>query len=308
MKKLLFVYNPRSGKGLIRNSLSSIVETFSAGGYDVTIYPTKCERDACDTVQSRAAEFDMIVCSGGDGTLNSVISGIMKLKKRPEIGYLPSGSTNDFARSLKIPANLTEAARDVVSGKSYGVDIGKFGDQRYFVYIAAFGAFTEVSYSTPQDVKNVLGHQAYILESIKALGKLKSYKMHIAWDDGEADGEFIFGMVTNTTSVGGFSGLAPKDVSFHDGLFEGLFIRTPKSPVDLSNILSGLLLFPEQENKDMIRFKSSKFTVTADEDVPWVLDGEFGGAVKEAKIENVKEAVTLSCSPEPEKKEEKTEN
>ena len=170
----------------------------------------------------------------------------------------------------------------MVSGKSYGVDIGKFGDQRYFVYIAAFGAFTEVSYSTPQDVKNVLGHQAYILESIKALGKLKSYKMHIAWDD-EADGEFIFGMVTNTTSVGGFSGLAPKDVSFHDGLFEGLFIRTPKSPVDLPNILSGLLLFPEQENKDMIRFKSSKFTVTADEDVPWVLDGEFGGAVKEGE-------------------------
>ena len=181
------------------------------------------------------------------------------------------------------------------------------GNERYFVYIAAFGAFTEVSYSTPQDIKNLLGHQAYILESIKALGNLKSYKMHVAWDHGEADGEFIFGMVTNTTSVGGFSGLAPKDVSFHDGLFEGVFIRTPKSPVDLPNILSGLLLFPEQENKDVIRVKSSKFTVTAEEEVPWALDGEFGGSVTEARIENVKEAVTLSCSPEPEKCEEKTE-
>lgn len=194
----------------------------------------------------------------------------------------------------------------MVSGKSYGVDIGKFGDERYFVYIAAFGAFTEVSYSTPQDIKNVLGHQAYILESIKALGNLKSYRMHLTWDDGEADGEFVFGMVTNTTSVGGFRGLAPKDVSFHDGLFEGVFIRTPKTPADLPNIISGLLLFPEQENKDVIRVKSSKFTVTAKEEIPWVLDGEFGGLVTEAKIENVKEAVTLSCSPEPEKQEEKT--
>ena len=308
MKKMIFLFNPRSGKEAIKNQLSDILGIFCRAGYLPSVYVTQEPGDAAKIAEEYGSEVELFVCSGGDGTLNSVISGIMKLKKRPEIGYLPSGSTNDFARSLKIPANLTEAARDVVSGKSYGVDIGKFGDQRYFVYIAAFGAFTEVSYSTPQDVKNVLGHQAYILESIKALGKLKSYKMHIAWDDGEADGEFIFGMVTNTTSVGGFSGLAPKDVSFHDGLFEGLFIRTPKSPVDLPNILSGLLLFPEQENKEMIRFKSSKFTVTADEDVPWVLDGEFGGAVKEAKIENVKEAVTLSCSPEPEKKEEKTEN
>ena len=285
MKKMIFLFNPRSGKEAIKNQLSDILGIFCRAGYLPSVYVTQEPGDAAKIAEEYGSEVELFVCSGGDGTLNSVISGI-----------------------IKIPANLTEAARDVVSGKSYGVDIGKFGDQRYFVYIAAFGAFTEVSYSTPQDVKNVLGHQAYILESIKALGKLKSYKMHIAWDDGEADGEFIFGMVTNTTSVGGFSGLAPKDVSFHDGLFEGLFIRTPKSPVDLPNILSGLLLFPEQENKDMIRFKSSKFTVTADEDVPWVLDGEFGGAVKEAKIENVKEAVTLSCSPEPEKKEEKTEN
>ena len=281
MKKMIFLFNPRSGKEAIKNQLSDILGIFCRAGYLPSVYVTQEPGDAAKIAEEYGSEVELFVCSGGDGTLNSVISGIMKLKKRPEIGYLPSGSTNDFARSLKIPANLTEAARDVVSGKSYGVDIGKFGDQRYFVYIAAFGAFTEVSYSTPQDVKNVLGHQAYIRE-------------------------FIFGMVTNTTSVGGFSGLAPKDVSFHDGLFEGLFIRTPKSPVDLPNILSGLLLFPEQENKDMLRFKSSKFTVTADEDVPWVLDGEFGGAVKEAKIENVKEAVTLSCSPE--KKEEKTEN
>lgn len=128
----------------------------------------------------------------------------------------------------------------------------------------------------------------------------------MTWDDGETDGEFVFGMVTNTTSVGGFRGLAPKDVSFHDGLFEGVFIRTPKTPADLPNIISGLLLFPEQENKDVIRVKSSKFTVIAKEEIPWVLDGEFGGSVTEAKIENVKEAVILSCSPEPEKQEEKT--
>ncbi len=162
--------------------------------------------DAAKIAEEYGSEVELFVCSGGDGTLNSVISGIMKLKKRPEIGYLPSGSTNDFARSLKIPANLTEAARDVVSGKSYGVDIGKFGDQRYFVYIARSERLQRFPTALRRMSKNVSRHQAYILESIKALGKLKSYKMHIAWDDGEADGEFIFGMVTNTTSVGGFSG------------------------------------------------------------------------------------------------------
>ena len=307
MKKMIFVFNPRSGKEAIKNQLSDILGIFCRAGYLPGVYVTQEAGDAARIAEDYGKDVELFVCSGGDGTLNSVISGIMKLEKRPEIGYLPAGSTNDFARSLKIPANLTKAAEDVVSGKSYGVDIGKFGNERYFVYIAAFGAFTEVSYSTPQDIKNLLGHQAYILESIKVLGNLKSYKMHVAWDHGEADGEFIFGMVTNTTSVGGFSGLAPKDVSFHDGLFEGVFIRTPKSPVDLPNILSGLLLFPEQENKDVIRVKSSKFTVTAEEEVPWVLDGEFGGSVTEARIENVKEAVTLSCSPEPEKREEKTE-
>ena len=306
MKKMLFVFNPRSGKEAIKNQLSDILGIFCGAGYLPSVYVTQEPGDAAKIAEEYGKDVELFVCSGGDGTLNSVISGIMRLEKRPEIGYLPAGSTNDFARSLKIPANLTKAAQDVVSGKSYGVDIGKFGDERYFVYIAAFGAFTEVSYSTPQDIKNVLGHQAYILESIKALGNLKSYRMHLTWDDGETDGEFIFGMVTNTTSVGGSRGLAPKDVSFHDGLFEGVFIRTPKTPADLPNIISGLLLFPEQENKDVIRVKSSKFTVTAKEEIPWVLDGEFGGSVTEAKIENVKEAVTLSCSPEPEKQEEKT--
>lgn len=299
MKKMIFVFNPRSGKETIKTQLSDILGIFCRAGYLPSVYVTQEPGDAAKIAEEYGDKVELFVCSGGDGTLNSVISGIMKLKKRPKVGYLPAGSTNDFARSLKIPSSLTKAAQDVVSGKSYGVDIGRFGDEQYFVYIAAFGAFTEVSYSTPQDIKNVLGHQAYILESIRALGNLRSYKMHVAWDTGEADGEFIFGMVTNTTSVGGFSGIAPKDVSFHDGLFEGLFIRTPKSPVELSNLLSGLLLFPDQENKDVIRVKSSNFTVTAAEEVPWVLDGEFGGNVREVKIENVKEAVALSCSPEP---------
>ena len=304
MKKMIFLINPRSGKEAIKNQLADVLSVFCGAGYLPSVYVTQKPGDAAKIAAEYGSEVDLFVCSGGDGTLNSVISGIMQLEHRPEIGYLPAGSTNDFARSLKIPANLLEAAKDVINGKSYGVDIGKFGTERYFVYIAAFGAFTAVSYSTPQDIKNVLGHQAYLLESVKALGSLKGYKMHVTWDDGETDGEFLFGMVTNTTSVGGFQGLAPKNVSFHDGLFEGVFIRMPKSPVDLPSIISALL-FPDQENKDVIRFKSSKVTVTAEEEVPWVLDGEFGGSVKEAKIENVKEAVTLSCSPEPQGQDEK---
>lgn len=303
MKKMIFLFNPRSGKEAIKSQLADILAVFCRAGYLPSVYVTQEPGDAAKIAAEYGNSVDLFVCSGGDGTLNSVVSGIMQLKKRPEIGYLPAGSTNDFARSLKIPANMVEAANDVIKGTSYGVDIGRFGTERYFVYIAAFGAFTAVSYNTPQDIKNVLGHQAYLLESIKALGSLKSYQMHVTWDNGEADGSFLFGMVTNTTSVGGFRGLAPKDVSFHDGLFEGVFIRTPKSPVDLPNIISALL-FPDQENKDVIRFKASKVTVTGEEEVPWVLDGEFGGAVKEAKIENIKEAIMLSCSPEPQEQDE----
>lgn len=294
MKNMIFLFNPRSGKELIRSQLMGILDYFCSQGYFPSVYVTQNAEDAQRMAKEYGESTDFFVCSGGDGTLNNVVSGLMQIEKRPMLGYLPSGSTNDFARSLKIPGDPREAAETALEGGTNRVDIGKFGADRYFVYIAAFGAFTEVSYKTSQDKKNVLGHQAYILESVKSLSSLKSHHMEIFWEGGKLEGEFIFGMVTNTTSVGGFRGLTPRDVDFSDGLFEALFIRTPKTPSDLSNIVSYMFL-KDEENEYVFRFQTARVRIISDEDVSWVLDGEYGGAVKEAVIENLPGAIALRC-------------
>ncbi|MCI8510370.1 MAG: YegS/Rv2252/BmrU family lipid kinase [Lachnospiraceae bacterium] len=294
MKRMIFIVNPHSGKEQIKRQLLGILDTFCAAGYIPSVFVTQGPEDAERIVRGYGEETELLVCSGGDGTLNSVVSGLMGLTKRPRLGYLPAGSTNDFARSLKIPSDLKEAAAGAVGGETIGLDIGRFGDERYFVYIAAFGAFTEVSYTTPQDKKNVLGYQAYLLESVRHLASLKPRSMRLEWEDGVFEGEFIFGMISNTTSVGGFKGLAPRDSAFDDGLFEGMFIKMPKAPSDLAGIAS-CLFFKEEENDHVIRFKTSRLSVSAKEEIPWVLDGEFGGAVKETVIVNLKKELLLAA-------------
>lgn len=294
MKKMIFLFNPRSGKELIRNHLMGILDVFCKEGYFPAVYVTQGAKDAEEIAAKYGEETELFVCSGGDGTLNGVINGMMRLDRRPCLGYIPSGSTNDFARSMKIPTDLFLAAQAATGGERCRLDVGKFGKDRHFVYVAAFGAFTEVSYMTPQDRKNILGHQAYILESVRHLASLKSHSMKVRWESGELEGEFIFGMVTNTTSIGGFKGLVPKDVAFDDGLFEALFIRMPKTPADLSNIVSYLFL-KEEENEYVFRFKTARLSVTAKEDVSWTLDGEFGGIMKETVIENLPGALELNC-------------
>jgi len=294
MKPMIFLFNPRSGREQIKNQLSGILDCFCKNGYFPSVYVTQNAEDAERVAREYGDKTELFVVSGGDGTLNQVVSGLMKNSKRPVLGYLPSGSTNDYARSLKISGDMLQSAQTAMCGTTNHVDIGRFGEEKYFVYIAAFGAFTEVSYMTPQDIKNILGHQAYILESVKHLASLKSQKMKIEWENGAAEGEFIYGMVTNTTSVGGFKGLVPRDVSFNDGAFEALFIKTPKTPTDLSKIVSYMFL-KEEENEYVFRFRTSRMKVTAENEIPWVLDGEYGGAVKEVVIENLPEAIALRC-------------
>ena len=286
MKRLLFIINPCSGKGRIRNKLLSVLDIFAKRGYRVETYVTQEALDARRKAVTRGRSADLIVCSGGDGTLNEVVSGMMELKRLPVLGYIPAGSTNDYAASLGLPRRIENAARLAAEGKAYPVDVGKFGDDRYFVYIAAFGAFTEVSYLTPQDKKNLLGHQAYMLEAVKSLMDIRGRQMKITWEEGELEGEFLFGMVTNTTSVGGFKGLVSRDVALDDGWFEALFIRMPKNPLDLSGIVSYLFL-KEEDNAFVYRFKTRKLKIAAAEDVDWVLDGEFGGKKREVEIENL---------------------
>lgn len=292
MKRLLFIINPCSGKGRIRNKLLSVLDIFAKRGYRVETYVTQEALDARRKAITRGRSADLIVCSGGDGTLNEVVSGMMELKRLPVLGYIPAGSTNDYAVSLGLPRRIENAARLAAEGKASPVDVGKFGDDRYFVYIAAFGAFTEVSYLTPQDKKNLLGHQAYMLEAVKSLMDIRGRQMKITWEEGELEGEFLFGMVTNTTSVGGFKGLVSRDVALDDGWFEALFIRMPKNPLDLSGIVSYLFL-KEEDNAFVYRFKTRKLKIAAAEDVDWVLDGEFGGKKREVEIENLEKRLYI---------------
>ena len=220
---------------------------------------------------------------------------MLMLKKTPVLGYIPAGSTNDFAASLKIPKNMEKAAEAIVAGVPVPVDAGQFCQDRSFIYIAAFGAFTEVSYQTPQDKKNLLGHQAYMLESVKSLASIKPYHMRVEWDDNVLEEDFVFGMVTNTRSVGGFKGLVNQSVALNDGVFEVLLIRMPKTPADLSNIISYMFLV-EAPNEYVYKFKASSIRFFSEDSVDWVLDGEYGGARTEVMIENLKERIPIILS------------
>ena len=290
-KKLLFVYNPYSGKGLIRNYLSDIVDTMVKAGFEVTIYPTQAQGDAIGKVQREASRYDRIVCSGGDGTLDEVVTGMMALQERIPIGYIPAGSTNDFGNSLGIDKDMRRAADIAVNGRPYPVDIGRFNTDN-FVYVAAFGIFTEVSYSTNQDLKNALGHAAYLLEAVKQLTDIPSYRMQVEYDGNMLYDEFIYGMITNTESVGGMKGIIPGAIDLQDGVFEVTLIRTPKTPIDLTDIVN-FLLGTSKESQFVYSFQTSELKITCADEVPWTLDGEFGGAHEIVNVKNMHEAVEI---------------
>lgn len=292
MKQMLFVFNPRSGKEQIRGHLLEILDLFTKAGFEVRVHVTQCQGDAREAVKRLGGGVDVIVCSGGDGTLNETVSGIMELSEAPDLGYIPAGSTNDFAASLGISKRMPQAAAELVSGAPYFVDVGHFCGDRYFMYIAAFGAFTEVSYQTSQDRKNILGHQAYMLEGVKSLAGIKPYPMRVEWENRVLEEEFVFGMVTNTCQVGGFKGLVNQSVALNDGVFEVLLIRMPRTPADLSNIVSYMFL-KEEPNEYVYKFKTSAIRFYSQGPVDWVLDGEYGGARTEVEIENLKERIPI---------------
>lgn len=291
MRNLLLIYNPYSGKGMVKENLSDIIDCFVKNGYQVGVYPTQGRLDAKEQVIHMAYQYDMIVCSGGDGTLNEVIGGLMELPEKPILGYIPAGSTNDFAQGLRLPKDMLEAAAIAVNGMPISVDIGGFG-KKTFIYIAAFGAFTDVSYMTPQEMKNILGHSAYILEAVKKLTSLRTYHMKVTYDENVLEGDFLYGMVTNSVSVGGFKGITGKNVVIDDGIFEVILIKQPKSAFVLQVILSALIGM-DVKTDSIITFKASKIVFVADEKVPWVLDGEYGGSPKRVKVTNYKKAIKI---------------
>jgi len=284
IKKLLFILNPKSGKGLIKNQLLDIVNIFQKNGYQVQLHITQAPLDAKETVKTIGEQFDRIVCSGGDGTLNETVSGIMEANLNIPLGYIPSGSTNDFASSLKIPKKMDKAAEVAVSGEIFACDIGSF-NERYFNYVAAFGAFTEVSYATPQQMKNVLGHPAYIIEGVKQITAIKAAPMVVTYDGNVLEGDFIYGMISNSTSVGGFKKIVGQSVEMGDGLFEVTLIRNPKNALELQEILNALLM-EEANSERLLTFKASCLTIHSPRLVPWVLDGEYGGNPSEIEVRN----------------------
>lgn len=293
MKKIYFIYNPHSGKEQIGSKLNEIIRILADRDNALTVVPTTGYLDAMERIANLQEHYDLVVCSGGDGTLDEVVTGMMKRppEKRFPIGYIPAGTTNDFARSLGIPRNMPEAARHAMTGRPFACDIGSFNEDS-FVYIASFGIFTEVSYSTRQEMKNVLGHMAYILEGMRSLYNVKSYQMRVTSEEMEFEGDFLFGMVTNSKSVAGFKGLVRGDVQFDDGVYEVTFIKRPKNPLELQEILAALLK-EEIHTEYMYSFRTKKLTIESEEMVPWTLDGEFGGEHRFVTVENNQKAVEI---------------
>ena len=292
-QKLLFIFNPHSGKGQIKNNLVDIVDIMVMAGYDVTIYTTQARADATRKVMEEAANFDRIVCSGGDGTLDEVVTGLIKSDTNTPIGYIPAGSTNDFANSLGIPKEMVKAAEVAVGKNPFPCDIGDFNSDT-FVYVAAFGLFTEVSYKTSQQLKNIFGHVAYIMEGAKHLHDILSYNMQVEYEEHVFQDEFIYGMVTNSVSVGGFKGMTGTDVKLDDGVFEVTLIKKPHNPIELNEILACLTNMID--DSDLIySFKTNEVKITAREQIAWTLDGEFGGEHEEVIIRNLNKRVTIFC-------------
>lgn len=291
MKKLLFIFNPHAGKAQIKNRLMQIIDIMVKGGYEVTAYPTQAPRDAQDTVKKRAGDYDRIVVSGGDGTLDEAVTGMVLSGEKVPLGYIPAGSTNDFANSLKIPKDMVKAATIAVSGRPFACDVGIFNEEP-FVYVAAFGMFTAVSYQTSQEWKNILGHAAYLLEGMKSLTDIASYRMRVEYEDEIIEEDFIYGMITNSNSVGGFKNMTGKNVLLDDGKFEVTLIRMPKNILELNAILASLTNLID--DTDLIySFKSSKIRFSSEEEVAWTLDGEFGGSHREVSIENMQRALEI---------------
>ncbi len=291
-KKLLLLFNPNAGRGAIRTRLVEILDVFVKAGYEVTAYPTQEKGDALAKLPLWADRFDRIVCCGGDGTLNETVAGMMKSDKCIPIGYIPAGTTNDFAQSLKVPTDMEEAARVAAGGRLFDCDVGEF-NRVPFVYVAAFGVFTEVSYQTDQRLKSVFGHAAYLIEGTKSIIDMPSYNMEIEVNGEILYDEFVYGMITNAVSVGGIKNLTGSSVALDDGLFEVTFVRKPQNPLMYGDIITNLLKQQDSYSPYVFSCKTNHIEVHAKETVPWTLDGEFGGEQTEVEVRDIERRITF---------------
>ena len=290
--RLLLIMNPYSGKKIGKRYLADILEKFCLQGYTPTVFMTTGTGNARDLAAAYADKHDLVVCIGGDGTFNETVSGLLKSGVDIPIGYIPCGSTNDFAGSIKLPKNLLKAADNILTGTPHTYDVGLFG-QRHFTYIASFGAFTRASYATPQNTKNTLGHLAYILEGIKDISTIRPYHLKIESEGQVFEDDYIFGAVSNSTSLGGVLTLNPDVVDMNDGLLELLLIKYPRTAAELNDCIRSL-----QEQKynatGMVTLHSTaKLIVYADPNMEWTLDGEREEGHLSVEISNLRDAIRL---------------
>lgn len=291
MKTLLFIYNPTAGKAKITGALGEITARFQQEDWLVTLYATRAAGDAARAVQEMGGKYDRIICSGGDGTLSEVVTGMIHGGVKQPLGYLPAGSTNDFSKTLHLPPNLLKAAEVAITGTPLACDMGQFNQSHIFVYVAAFGLFTNVAYETPQEIKQILGHAAYVLRGIQSLAEITSYSMTIEHDGVVEEGNYIYGMVSNSVSVGGFRGMKNNEVILDDGKFEVLLVETPTSLAELNTIISALL--SRSPNKKVRSFQTAALSFHCKDPVAWTLDGEFGGSHTDADVTILPQVVQM---------------
>lgn len=291
MKKMLFIMNPFSGQKRANKFLPDILLLYSQAGFDVTVHMTTAQGSAREAVLRLGQGMDLVVCCGGDGTFNETVHGMLELGLTVPIGYIPAGSTNDFASSLKLPSNIMQAARDAIEGEPVSYDVGKFGE-RYFSYTASFGAFTRASYTTPQNIKNALGHTAYLLEGIQEISQIRKEHVRMELDGRVVEDDFLFGAICNSTSLGGILTLDPKRVDMADGLLEILLVRAPQNLTEISECIQAVQ--NQTFNCAMITFCSTQSVrVYANPGMPWTLDGEREEGHGQVTVENKHLAIRL---------------
>ena len=288
----MFIVNPVSGRLALKTKIWQVVDKLCAANMVPTVYFTQKKGDAEYMAKTCSDEYHTVICAGGDGTLNEVINGLLKNNTEHMLGYIPVGTTNDLASSLDIPKDVLAATQNIIDGASTKIDVGMFGE-RIFTYIASFGAFTEASYSAPQEIKNAIGHAAYLIEGIKSLSNIRSTFARFSFDEGQqAEGKFIFASISNTTSVGGVLRLDEKLVALNDGLLEVLLIREPENLNDLQKIISELLT--QKFTGELVSLYHTKMvTVRTEKPVDWTLDGEHQSGKEEIVIKNLPQAVSI---------------
>lgn len=291
-KRVLLIINPIAGRTRLKSGLSGVADMFVKNGYLVNLFKTTSKGHATDLVMEHGKNNDIVVCCGGDGTLNEVVSGIMNSGLNLLLGYIPAGTTNDYASSLKLSYRVDKAVSTILKGQVRKLDVGIFQESRYFNYIASFGAFTESSYSTPQSSKNSIGYLAYVLEGVKDIPNIRPCHVRVEAGGKVYEDDYIFGAVSNSTSIAGMVKLDTNKVDLNDGLFELILIKNPKTPIELSRILRAIT---KRDFKDkMIEFiKTSEASFYMNKQIPWTVDGEYEAGGNEIHIRNIRNAISI---------------